>query len=174
MGSKIEIGFLVDLYDIFYKFPEFYKWVQKKKLTSRDLSILTEIKKESQIKSLLSLIELYNPTYSEGLQILEWGGEILLMEKSIKSLASRKKTFELIEDLKKLRHPETSLRDEQKSQTINSLNWPSSFRAQWMRKGDRGGVSIRFEIFSLKDLKQRIQHLESVYKKLEKTKLWKE
>ena len=160
---------------IFDQFPKFHEWAENKKLTPKELSILTEFKNSSPIQPLIQWIEIHRPTHSQGTQILELGGELLLMDKSFHSLLSKKtKVSFFIEQLKKLRLKESSARDENKSKTVNSLPWPSSIQARWIRQGDRGALSVRFQSFSMKDLKQKIQKLESIYNQLnEKTeRLW--
>ena len=162
---------------IFKSFPLFHKWVKEKKLNTKELTILEEFENLSKIKPLLQWIETYKVTHSEGIQILEYAGELLLMNQDLNSLFQKqKKASLLIEQLKKLRHPESSSRDEEKSQMATNLNWSPSIKAKWVRKNDKGGLSVSFHSFSLRDLKQKIQNLNSIYKQLEETsdKLWKE
>ena len=167
----------MELSRFFDQFPAFHQWVKDKKLTLKDLTILTEFKDSSSLKPLLEWIELCKPTHSEGMQILELGGELLLMNKSLDSLLFKEqKAFSLIECLKKLRQPETSSRDERKSKIINSLGWTDSIKAKWIRQNDRGALSISFNSFSLRDFKQKIQKLDSIYDQLNEgsEKLWKD
>ena len=167
----------MELSQIFKRFPAFYRWSAKKKLNSKDLSLLTEFKDSSAFESLIQWIEKREPGHSEGRQILDLGGELLLMGRSLKALLEREtKAPELIEKLKKLRWPETMGRDEKKSKIIDSLNWPNSIKARWIRQNDRGALSIHFQSFSLRDMKQKIQKLNSAYKQLcgSSEKLWRE
>ena len=165
------------LSEIFDQFPEFQKWVENKKLNSKELTILTEFKNGSSLKSLLQWIENQKPTHSQGVQILELGGELLLMNKPFDSLLIREaQAPSLIEQLKKLRFSKTYSRDDKKSKIVTGLPWPSSIQAKWIRQGDRGALSVQFKSFSMKDFKQKIQKLNSVYDQLDKEpeKLWKE
>ena len=95
------------LKDIFKKYPLFHKWSLEKKLNSTDLSILTEFKSAKPFKPLIEWIEKSQAvSHSEGKQILELGGELLLMNQSIQNvLQKHKQAKALITDLKKLRFP---------------------------------------------------------------------
>ena len=111
------------LSNIFDQFPIFHKWVKEKKLNPKDLSILTEFKNSSSIGPLLKWIETYKPTHSQGIQILELGGELLLMNKPLNPLLQKEqKAFMLIDRLKKIRQPESSTRDEKNQKS--STAWP--------------------------------------------------
>ena len=166
----------MELSKIFDQFPSFYYWVKEKKLNSKDLTILTEFKKTSDFKSLLQWIEKYQPSHSQGVQILDFGGELLLMNKVVEpSLLKNQKASSLIESLKKLRLATSSFRDEEKSNLVKSLAWTASIKAKWNRQNDRGALSIHFDTFSLKDFKQKIQKLNSIYDQLNQNskKLWR-
>ena len=94
------------LKDIFKKHPLFHKWSQEKKLNSTDLNILTELKKADSFKLLVEWIEKHPVSHSEGKQILELGGELLLMNKSIHKLLKKcDQANTLIKELKILRFP---------------------------------------------------------------------
>ena len=96
----------MDLKEIFKNHPLFHKWSFEKKLNSTDLSILTEFKNNSSFKTLIQWIEKHYVSHSEGKQILELGGELLLMKQSIQAVLQRNKQAKnLIKDLKKLRFP---------------------------------------------------------------------
>jgi len=165
------------LSEIFNRFPKFKKWADSKKLNSKELTILTELKNCHSLSSLIQWIENHKPTHSQGIQILELGGELFLMDKLFESLLTKEiQPHSLIEQLKKLRLPETYSRDKKKSQIVKSLSWPPSIQARWLRQGDRGALSVQFKSFSMKDFKQKIQKLNSIYDQLRKEpeKLWKD
>ena len=168
---------MVSISEIFNQFPIFHQWVKNKKLSERDLSILTEFKNCSSIKPLLKWIENNKPTHSQGIQILDLGGELLLMDKPLNQLLSkRQKALLLIESLKKLRKPKSSAYDEEQSKIVSKLDWTNSIKAKWIRQNDRGALSIHFNSFSMKDFKQKIQKLNSIHKSLneDSNKLWKD
>ena len=166
----------MELLKIFHQFPVFYKWAKDKQLNPKDLTIVTEFKSISPLKPLIQWIESHKPTHSQGIQILELGGELLLMNKPVHSLLEKeKKAASLIEQLKKLRLAESLSRDDKKSKIVNSLAWSHAIKAKWIRQNDRGALSIHFQSFSLRDFQQKIQKLNSVYKQLSEgsEKLWK-
>ena len=167
----------MELSQIFKRFPAFHSWFVKKKLNLKDLSILTEFKDSLAFEPLIEWMGKREPSHFEGRQILDLGGELLLMGKPLKALLEREtKAPELIESLKKLRWAETMRRDEQKSQIVKSLKGPSSIKAQWIRQNDKGALSIHFKSCSLQDLKQKIQSLNALYKQLGdgSKKLWRD
>ncbi len=167
----------MELSEIFDQFPAFQKWAENKKLAPPELDILTEFNTSQPLKPLLRWLETRQPTHSQGAQILELGGELLLMNKPLDSRwLNEAQAPELIKKLQKLRLAETSRRDEKKSKIVQSLSWPPSIQAQWIRQGDRGALSVQFKSFSLKDFQQKIQKLNSVYSQLSQApeKLWKD
>ena len=96
----------MELKDIFKEYPLFHKWSLEKKLNSTDLSILTEFKNISSFKALIEWIEKRHVSHSEGKQILELGGELLLMNQSIQAILHKNnQASDFIKELKKLRFP---------------------------------------------------------------------
>ena len=167
----------MEIKEIFKEFPQFYKWSLEKKLNSTDLSILTEFKNSSSLKTLIEWIENHSVSHSEGKQILELGGELILMNQSIQALLQKhKKAKALIIDLKQLRYPIYTQQEKRKAKIIKELDLGSSLKAVWRQDKDRGALSVQFQSFSLKDLKQKIKKLEAIYKQLEegKEQLWPE
>ncbi|MCY4321899.1 MAG: hypothetical protein OXC37_05835 [Bdellovibrionaceae bacterium] len=95
----------MEIKEIFKQYPLFHKWSLEKKLNSSDLSILTEFKNFS-FKPLVEWIESHFVSHSQGKQILELGGELILMDKSIQTLLKKHDHAEsLIKELKRLRFP---------------------------------------------------------------------
>ena len=131
---------------IFKEFPAFYKWTVKKQLNETHLSILTEFKDSNQIKNLIFWIENHTVTHSQGVQILDLAGELLLMSKNINPLLEKHQESDtLIKKLKKLRFPESSLREERKKELLNKLNLAESIEAKWIREKDRTGIQLQFK-----------------------------
>ena len=146
----------MELSKIFKQFPHFHKWVKDKKLNAQNLSILTEFKNNLAFKPLIHWIEKHQPTHSQGRQILELGGECLLMNKPLSpNLLKETKASLFIEGLKKLRLRESFTRDEKKAQIVQSQDWGPRVNAQWLRQNDRGALSIQFQSFSLQDFKTK-------------------
>ena len=149
---------------IFKKFPDFHKWADEKKLNETHLSILTEFQQLEKIKNLLQWIENHLVSHSQGVQLLDLAGELLLRNQNIKPLLEKSEDSDLlIKELKKLRFPESSSREERKKELLNKLNLGKSIRAEWIREGDRTGLKIQFKSFSSKDFKQKIEKLDSLY-----------
>lgn len=166
----------MSLSTIFCQYPDFQKWVQNKKLNTQHLSILTEFEDISVLKPLIQWIEQHQPSHSQGEQILELGGELLLMDKTIEPILLKEhQASSLIESLKKHRTPCVFLRDKNKSELLKNMDWPQSIKSKWVRQNDKGALSIHFHSFSLRDFKQKIQKLNSIYKQLNEgsQKLWK-
>lgn len=164
----------MNLSRIFETFPNFHKWSQQKKLDESHLDILTEFKDTNQIKALIQWIEQNHVSHSQGVQILELAGELILMGKPIKaSLDNNKKAGLLIEDLKKIRQPQSSYQTTRQSQIVKNLKLSSAVKAKQIRDKDQSGLSVEFKSFSLKDFKNKIGVLKSLYEQLEKERFWK-
>ena len=155
---------------IFKEFPVFNKWAVEKKLNATHLSILTEFNQLETIKNLIHWIETHLVSHSEGVQILDLAGELLLMDKNITPLLKQHQTTTpLIKELKKLRFPNSSLSEEKKRELLNKMDLGSSIQAKWMRQKDRTGLQLQFTSFSPRDFKQKIEKLKSLYNE---NKLW--
>jgi len=149
---------------IFKEFPAFRKWTVAKKLNSSHLSILTEFEDLEKIKPLICWIETHGASHSQGIQILELAGELLLKNQNIAPfLSACQEPESIIRELKKLRFPESSSREEKKREILNKLRLGGSIQAKWIREKDRTGLKLEFKSFSQKDLKQKIEKLNSLY-----------
>ncbi|MBC6415318.1 MAG: hypothetical protein GDA46_02890 [Bdellovibrionales bacterium] len=155
---------------LFKQFPSFHKWTLQKKLNEKNLTILTEFQDIKKIQALIQWIENHHVSHSQGIQILELGGELLLMNKSLLSvLKEKQQSQKLIEKLKEMRFPKSSLREKEKKQILNKLQLGKSIKAKYIREKDRTGLQLEFKSFSLKDFNQKIQKLNSLSKQ---TSLW--
>ncbi len=167
----------MELSFILNQFPDFQKWVKDKKLSPKELEILTEFQKPKTFEPLLEWIAQQRPSHSEGVQILDLGGEWLLMGHGVEpSLLKEKKASLLIKGLKKLRQAEINGRDEKRAKIARRLSASSSIKIQWIRQNDRAGLFVQFHSFSLRELKQKIQQLHSIAKKTSEgpEKLWRD
>ena len=216
----------MNLPEILSRFPAFKAWAEKKKLSPREMDILTEFpdgcfavsaggsyskalckaapekaagrlsegapralpeksaarrfenlpgalsEKRLPTKSpapLLEWIARHSPSHSQGAQILELGGELLLMGWELAPLLQKESSSKnLLAGLRSLRRPMASAKARQKEDVLKTLPWPRAMKGQWIRQGDQSGLEIRFQSFSLKDLGQKIKSLERIYKQLEK------
>ena len=164
-----------DFVCVFRSFPAFREWVKDKKLSPKEIGILTEFPPKNPPKSLLKWIEKHRPGHSEGAQILDLAGELILMGQTTDGLLSKEtKAVKLIQALKKRRMTVSAGRDEEKAKTVARMGWPPSIKARWVRENDRGALMIQFKSFSLRDFRQKIQKLETALQELEQgsNKLW--
>ena len=164
----------MNISSIFKKSPLFYNWTQQKKVQEGELSILGEFKDFKLIQALLEWIVKHSPTHSEGLQILETGGELLLMNHNIQTfLKQNQKAEDLIKELKRLRYPISSVQQDRQKAILNQLALGRHFKIKALRQGDQSGLAIEFKSFQLTDLKQKIQKLELIYEQLKQKNFWK-
>ena len=154
--------------------PLFNKWSEEKKLSFKELSILNLLS-ENQAGPLLDWIASYRPSHSQGAEILELSGELLMMKcLPIDIFQTYREPKGLLKRLRQLRYPLTLGEDERKSQYIKTLPWPKKLKSQWIRKNDKSGLNISFTSFSLKDFYENIKSLERLYTQIKKEEtLWK-
>ena len=165
----------MELKNILEQFPDFQQWVENKKPGPASLSLLMEFSDTKTLQVILNWIGRHRPSHSQGIQILELAGELLLMGTPLDTLFETTTNLEnLLKQLKLLRYPMASKQEEQKSKIIQSLSWPRQMKGRWIRQNDLSGLEIQFRCFSIKDLKQKIQGLEHIYNQLEKkgNNLW--
>ena len=164
----------MDLSQILNQSPDFKSWVENKKLSARELSILTEFSELDSIQMVLEWIGKNQPSHSQGAQILELSGELLLMGKSLKLLFEQELNPKLLlKKLQNLRHPLSSKRDDLRSKIIKSLPWSSFIKGKWVRENDSGYLEVSFQSSSVKDLEKKIKNLEQIKETIKKeNKLW--
>ena len=159
---------------IFKTFPLFYSWTQQKNVQETELSILSDFKNITDIKALIEWIELQSPTHSEGIQILETGGELILMGQSLQPLLKQnKKASSLIKELRRLRFPISSAQQDRQKQILSQIPTAKNFKIKAVREQDRSALSIEFKSFNLRDFKQKIQNLNSIQEQLKEKNFWK-
>lgn len=148
---------------------EFQDWVSLKELGSKDLAILRSFAEIDALRPLCTAVAVKSASKSTGVQILEWGGELLLMnlpEASVLPLANED-ADSWCTRLKALRHPETTAGEEVARKKWLSLPWPSLSQIKWIRKGDESGLEIRFMVSSREDLRKKLKGLEHVQKMMD-------
>ena len=162
------------LSDVFKKSPRFYNWTQQKSLQASHLSLLEEFEDFTALQTLLEWIAQHSPTHSEGLQILETGGELILMGHSIQALLQKNQQSKtLIQELKKLRYPIRSAQQDRQKKILSEIALGKDFKIKTLTQGDQSGLSIEFKSFQLRDFKQKIQKLNNIYEQLQKKEFWK-
>ena len=157
--------------DMLKQFPDFQQWVKDKKVTTSHLSLLTEFSDTQTPQSLLNWIGRNQPSHSQGIQMLELAGELLLMGITLNDTFETTQTPEiLLQKLKTLRHPLASKKEEQKTKMIQALPWSKHMKGRWIRQSDRTGLEVQFRCFSMKELKQKIQSLQHIVQQMEEKK----
>lgn len=155
---------------------DFQNWVSLKGLSIGDLAPLLSVPNDLDLTALYSRLSVANPSKSIGVQILEWMIELSLMGHEIPHISpSPMDANEWWQLLKSLRYNNTVLLDNTRSHATKSLPWPSHTQAQWQRRGDEGGIDVRFFVTSEKDLEQKIKGLMKVQEKIQTNSdgLWK-
>ena len=116
---------------------------------------------------LLEWIARHRPSHSQGAQILETGGELLLMGRSLAPLLQKETSSKsLLAGLRSLRFPLAAAKARQREEILKSLPWPRAMKARQLREGDQAGLEIAFQSFSLKDFSGKIKSLERICEQL--------
>ena len=147
---------------------EFQKWCSDKQLGTRDLAPIRALKDLQLAKNLWPSLALSGLSKSQGVQVLEWAIDLLLMGKSweqIKPLFDPPEA-KWLNQLKELRYPQTHSADKDKQFKTAQLPWPARTQAQWVRQGDRGFLEVRLQADSLEDFRHKLTGLAKVEKAL--------
>lgn len=154
--------------------PLFFKWVEEKKLSEKEISIVNQLSEKESLP-LLNWIVDHHPSHSQGAEILELSGELLLMGRlPLDIFQTSREPAILLKHLRKLRYPLSLGKDEKRSEYLKTLPWPKELKGRWIRLNDKSGLNVNFTVFSLKDLNEKIKTLETLYKRLKKEGvLWK-
>ena len=156
------------------QYPLFFKWAEEKKLSEKEIRILKQLSEKESLP-LLSWIAEYRPSYSQGVEILELSGELLLMgQLPLDIFQNSKEPATLLQKLKKLRYPLSVGKEEERSEYLKKLPWPRGLKGKWIRWNDKSGLHIHFQAFSFRELSEKIKAMETLYKQLKKSrKFWK-
>lgn len=154
--------------------PLFFKWVEEKKLSEKEIRILKQLSEKESLP-LLNWIAKNRPSHSQGAEILELSGELLLMgQLPLDIFQNSKESTILLKKLRKLRYPLSVGKDEKRSEYLKTLSWSKGLKGKWIRLNDKSGLNIHFTAFSLQELSEKIKNLETLYKRLKKEGvLWK-
>lgn len=148
--------------------PKFHSWVQQKKLNKKDLDILTEFQDFKKIEPALTWIACYQPSHSQGCQILELSCELLLMNKVLQNHFNEfQNSKTLIQKLKQLRYPLASSFDQKKQKKLKELVKSNLIQTKWIRHQDTAYLEVVFKSSSSEDLEKKIQSLKHIQKSLE-------
>jgi hypothetical protein len=155
----------------------FLSWGAEKKLSPQDLAPLLAAS-VVECKFLFHDILNLNLSRSLGVKALEMGVDLLLMgqkpedlsqEKLLPNAAKNLSPGEAwVQELQKLRYPETFKRDLEAQAHMTALPWPGTSQARWLRQGDRAGIELKLFVSQPSDLKKYLQSLSRVQDLLEK------
>lgn len=144
----------------------FQDWCTEKKVAANELAILSSFKEFDAFQKVCDFLVSNQCGKQTGIQILEIAGELILMETSIEDLLSSHLTPEaFLLSLKKRRFPNSSEKDEEQNQWIQSLGWPSSSQSKWVRRGDKAGVEVKLFFSSPLELHKNIIQLQRIEEK---------
>jgi hypothetical protein len=147
----------------------FKTWKEQKKVKNQDL-IFTHSLKENLHQELFTKISeqmaSLKPSFTEGLAFLETATELILMGHGELLFESSHDFSKWSESLKKLRYPQTSLRDESLKQKFESLPWPAGSKVKFERRGDKSGVELKIFISGQADVTKAVAALERVGQEL--------
>lgn len=155
---------------------EFLFWIDEKSVGAGDLQILLSFLPTSaeemhtsaeevnsravnvntsaeEINTLCLWVAKANPTKSEGVEILELGGELLEMGAPLSDLSPASNSSEWIKSLWAKRYPESKQADETEKSQWQSLSWPRHTKTAFLRKGDTFGAEVKFFARSRAELK---------------------
>lgn len=109
---------------------------------------------------------LFNPSFSEGLVILEWVTDLILMGHHEELFSATPNLESYKQHLKVLRFPEVTRRDEQLKSKMESWPWPQGSKVKFERRGDRAGVELKIFISSNTDMTKIMAALDRVQKEM--------
>jgi hypothetical protein len=143
----------------------FKTWKEQKKVQQRDL-IFTHALKETQhqllFEKMAEKMSELNPSFTEGLGFLELATDLILMGHLEVLFESSSDFARWQQQLKKLRYPHTTQRDENAVLSLEKLPWPSNAKLKFERRGDKFGVEMKVFISNPSDLSKVISALERV------------
>lgn len=149
---------------------ELKKWLLEKKVKASELSALSVLKSSPSLFDFLKsepvakFFTSLNPSKSEGIQIIEWIVDLLLIDSNnferVNLILSKPLKQALIE-FRNLRYPQATQQDLKNKEF--KLSWPSSVQNKFARKGDRSGFDIHFFVSNPSELKKTIQNFERVF-----------
>jgi hypothetical protein len=143
----------------------FKTWSEAKKVKESDLIFTRALKSPVHLDlfhKLADQVAGLNPSFSEGLQILELITDLILMGHQEELFAQALNVESYKSYLKSLRYPQTTQRDENLKSKLESLPWPYGAKVKFERRGDRAGVELKLFISSEIDLTKILASLERV------------
>lgn len=156
----------------------FQHWFRTKNAGPQDLRFLSLLQtplsqSADRIQKFSELTESFfqsNPSYSEGLQVLEIIVDLILLDRTsqIPPFDSQDKN-QLQKNIQnwrnclfEIRNPNTTAKDDLRKVQLESLKWPLGSKIKVERRGDRHGAEFKIFISSSADLTKVIANLESL------------
>lgn len=140
-------------------------WAEAKKVKESDLVFIRALKNPIHLDlfhKLADQVSDLNPSFSEGLQILELLTDLILMGHTEELLARPMQVSSYQAYLKSLRYPQTTKRDDKLKSKLEALPWPYGSKVKFERRGDRAGIELKLFISSEVDLTKILASLERV------------
>jgi hypothetical protein len=149
----------------------FKTWQELKKVKEQDMVFARALSNPVHVgvfQRLADKMSAFEPTFSEGLALLETGTELILMghDETLFSESQDLNTWKL--SLQRLRYPHTMARDDEARQQFEKLPWPYGSKIKFERRGDKAGVELKVFVSTSTDLTKIIAGLERVQMELAK------
>lgn len=132
-----------------------HDWCFQKKIRPQELLILSNLTGD-QKASVLKAVSMSDLSKSQGLQLLEWLSDLLLLKIEIPSDLLSNINEAQFEKIKEMRFPKSFLQHPLQSKKIN---W-GSIQGQFIRKQDKAGFQLQFFVSSSEELSKAIQQLQ--------------
>lgn len=132
-----------------------HQWCFHKKIRPQELLILNSLT-TTQRATILKLVSQSELSKSQGLQILEWLSDLILLKVEVPSDLLENIDEIKFEKIKELRFPKSFLQHPLQSKKIN---W-GPIQGQFIRKQDKAGFQLQFFVSSSEELSKAIQQLQ--------------
>ncbi len=143
---------------------ELVEWFKQREVAARDLAPILALKDESQLAHWFTLaihILKFQPSKSDGIQVLEWLVDLLLAVKPVDFISSARTFAEMKDRLRAARFPMAAQQERSHSDLAAKLPWPPGAKTGWVRNGDRAGLEIRLFAKSPGELEKQITSLRN-------------
>lgn len=135
-------------------------YIAEKDIRAFDVTIVDSLSLDVQ-KELLNLLVQLKPSKSQFCQLLNLCGELILMDTPFVEIVETLKSSQALEELRKKRFPQTSVKDLEFKNFLSTLSWPKAVSAQALRKGDVQGLEIKFFTKDAAELEKTLKGLQS-------------
>ena len=141
----------------------FQNWLSQKKVVFHQLRPLKLIGDIQVFHDLFKWIGRCQPTQAQGLLILEWSVELLLMKKFDLFPACRAFHVEqMLSRLELKRKPVSFNKDRTVRERLKNLVHPPNVKSQWERRGDETGIKLTLWSKDQKHLLRQLQQIQGM------------